>query len=314
MKHAIRRAVLGIFTAILASFLLVNPATADNHVWEYVVPYMPGTARTAYHNTFIVLSNPQEVSAHLDIKAHVAGSESTVSCGTLDDLAPNEIRRYARNAGSLCVASDESRDSALRIRTAEGVEVTGYLVLSDSRNRALIPLDVNRVEPAPPEGISISSLTLQGLTNRYHRVSVRLRSSSGSWPYRMVACMHVRTTDFTEDGLFNDASRNCSLPNEQLRGWNSPSGQYLNIISHDGNKLSEIASVDYQLAGSGGWGGGTWLQSPLTVRVCIHSIPVDGVLPAPILCRTVSTPAASRSNAQADTETEAPESVTTTGN
>ena len=299
MKHAIRRAVLGIFTAILASFLLVNPATADNHVWEYVVPYMPGTARTAYHNTFIVLSNPQEVSAHLDIKAHVAGSESTVSCGTLDDLAPNEIRRYARNAGSLCVASDESRDSALRIRTAEGVEVTGYLVLSDSRNRALIPLDVNRVEPAPPEGISISSLTLQGLTSgrgRY-RISVRLRSSSGSWPYRMVACSHARARDFNQDELFNNASRNCSLPNDQLRGWRPVSHggpQYLNIISHEGTKTSEIASGDYYFSDA------LYLYSPLTVRVCIHRVPVDGVLPAPILCRTVSTPATSRSNAQAD--------------
>ena len=276
--------------AALAFILLPNPAAADNHVWEYVAPYIPGTARTAYHNIFIVLSNQQGDPAHLDIKAHVNGSDSSVSCGTLDDLGPYEIRRYARNAGTLCVASDESQDSALRIRTAEGVHVTGYLVLSDARNRALIPLDVARVEPAGPEGISISSLTVRGLADRryYYRVSVRLRSSSGSWPYQMVACVQSRSSDFNRNRLFNDATRNCSLPNEQLRGWRSVHGQtYINIVTHEGTHTSEIASSDYAV-------DDTSFHDPATFRVCINRVPVDGLLPPPhrlpnsLACRPIA--------------------------
>ena len=162
MNRAIRRAVLGIFAAILGSFLLVNPATANHHVREFVAPYIPGTDRSAYGNAFIVVTNQQPVSAPISINAYVNQSGTAQSCGTLTDLAPYEIRRFARNGGTLCVARDESADSSLRIRTIEGVHVSGYLVLAADRNRMLIPMEIASVDPVPVLDTSMVTLTRRG--------------------------------------------------------------------------------------------------------------------------------------------------------
>ena len=147
-------------TSRLAAFaalaLLASQAVADSHIREYVVPYVPGADRATFRNIFIVVTNHKGQSAPISINAHVNRSGTAQSCGSLTNLAPFEIRRFARNAGTLCVARDEDADSSLRIRTVEGVHVTGYLVLDASRNNALVPLDVFNVTPAgttptPPE-------------------------------------------------------------------------------------------------------------------------------------------------------------------
>ena len=281
----------------LAFALLATPAVADYHVDEYVVPFVPGAARTAYRNTFIVVTNQQGEPALIDIKAHVNRSVTSVSCGVLDDLAPFEIRRFARNAGTLCVAADEPEDASLRIRTAHGVHVTGYIVLSEARGNGFVPVDVISAEPAAPEGISFSRLTLQALTNRNYRLSVSLRSSSRSWPYEMVACVHARSDDINATHLYDNASHNCSLPNEQLRGWTAPrspdfnTGELLGILTSEGTSISDVANRDYSHN----------LRRPPIFRVCIHQAPDEGILPAPFLCDEVraGSPAAAQQDESA---------------
>lgn len=285
-------------TSRLAAFaalaLLATQAVADNHVREYVVPYVPGAERATFRNIVIVVTNHKGQSAPISINAHVNRSGRAQSCGSLTNLAPFEIRRLARNAGTLCVARDEGADSSLRIRTVEGVHVTGYLVLDASRNNALVPLDVFNVtpagttptppeppEPPAPEGISITGLTLE-YTGRRYRLSFRLRNSGDTWPGPLVACVHVRDRDSNETELFN-GSETCSLPNDDLRGWADVGGgaTYLNITTQDGTQLSELVTDDYTLSRD-------HRRDPLTYRVCINGPPVNDVIPPPITCDTVS--------------------------
>ena len=295
-------------TSRLAAFaalaLLATQAVADTHIREYVIPFVPGTDRAAYRNTVITVTNHQPEAAPISIFAHVNRSGSAQSCGSLRDLAPYEIRRFHRNAGSLCVASDEGADSSLRIRTVEGVHVEGFQVLAANRGNAFVPINVISTEPLPfgPDGISISTLTLHGTTERnVYRLSVRIRSSSGAWPGPMVACIQARHNDPHYTGLNDNPALNCSLPAEQLRGWVHGSGHYgtgaprpnrIQIVTHDGTRLSEVASADYRVQGY-------FLRDPLTYRACIHRAPVDGLLPAPITCETVTPSVPQADTAQA---------------
>ena len=269
----------------LAFALPAHHAAADGHVREYVMPFVPGAARIAYRNTFIVVTNMENQSALIDIKAHVNRSATSVSCGELEDLAPYEIRQFARNGGTLCVAADEPEDVSLRIRTVDGVHVTGYIVLSEARGNGFVPVDIIPTEPAGPEGITFSTLTLQGLTDGNHRLSVALRSSSRTWPYHMVACLHVRHTNPQYTGLYDDARRNCSLSNERVRGWQYPwAPQIIPIVTETGSATSEITRQDYA--------GDVSYRSPITYRVCISREPDDGLLPPPFLCKEVTLGAA----------------------
>ena len=235
--------------AFAALALLAGQAVADSHIREYVIPFVPGADRTAYRNTVITVTNHQPETAPISIFAHVNRSGSAQSCGSLRDLAPYEIRRFTRTAGTLCVASDEGADSSLRIRTVEGVHVEGIQVLAANRGNAFVPINVISTDPLPfgPDGISISTLTLHGTTSGYYRLNVQIRSSSGTWPGPMVACTHVRRADFQYTGLFDNHRRNCSLPNEQLRGWINPGGnpQIIAIETHNGTRLSTVASMTY---------------------------------------------------------------------
>ena len=303
MNRTIRRFAACLFSAIAASFLLASQAAAVHHVREYVVPFVPGAARGAYQNTVITVTNHQGDPAPISINAYVNRSRTAQSCGDITDLAPNEIRRFHRNAGTLCVARDESADAYLRIRTVEGVHVEGFQVLAANRGNAFVPINVVSTEPAGPDGISIRTLTLQGTQSGRWRVSVGLRSSSGIWPNQLVACIHARSDDFRDTRLYGTPGENCALPNEQLLGWttqfNTGRSNILNIRTQDGTHTSEIAHQDLQL-------GDLFHQAtPATVRVCIHRFPTDGVLPPPFLCDTVERVIAA--NAQADSEPEAPE-------
>ena len=154
--------------------------------------------------------------------------------------------------------------------------------------------------PTGPGEITIETLTLQGLINGHYRLSVRLRSSTGSWPIGgLIGCVQYRHSNFQTTALFDNPRYNCSLSNEQLRGWAVITNQvFMNIITHDGTHLSEIAHRDqssriYYFSPT----------DPVTYRVCIHNTPVDGVLLPPITCKTVSRRFAR--NVQADSEPEA---------
>ena len=272
-------------TAFAALILLSSQAVANHHVRAYVAPYIPGADRAAFLNAFIILTNQQPVSAPISIKAYLNRDSTAQSCGSLPDLAPYEIRRYLRNAGTLCVARDESADSSLRIRTVEGVHVSGFLVLAADRNRMLIPMEIDSVEPEGPAGITFSRLTLQGLANGGYRLSIALRSSSGTWPYPLQACVQVRSADPRDTYLHNRPTRNCSLPNEQTRGWTAPGGlgggtrdSIIGIVTQRGSHTSAVASADYDYYNPG---------TPPTYRVCIHRDSGD-VVPAPFLCDTVT--------------------------
>lgn len=292
-------------TSRLAAFaalaLLAGQAAAVHHVREYVIPFVPGADRTAYRNTVITVSNHQGDHAPISIKAYVNRSRTAQSCGDLTDLAPYEIRRFSRAAGNLCVAHDEPADSAVRIRTVEGVHVEGFQVLAPSRGNAFLPINVVSTEPAGPDGISIRTLTLQGTQSGRWRLSVGLRSSSGIWPGQLVACIHARSDNFRYTGLYGNPRENCALPNEQLLGWTTQfeigDSNILNIRTQDGTHTSEIAHVDLDLHYFN-------QTNPATVRVCIHRFPTDGVLPPPFLCDTVERVIAA--NAQADSEPETP--------
>ena len=274
----------------LAFALPAHHAAADGHVREYVVPYVPGAERTGYRNTFIVVTNMENQSALIDIKAHVNRSVASVSCGELEDLAPYEIRRFARNAGTLCVAADESEDASLRIRTVDGVHVAGYMVLDAVRGNGLVPVAVIPAEPAGPEGITFSTLAVEGLQNGRYRVRVGLRSSSRTWPYPLRACIQARSNDPHNTGLYDRPAVNCSLPNEQLRGWTYPSGydsvylSFMTIETHEGSATSVVAtSSEFKTTSSD-----DRPRKPPTYRVCIGEAREDGRFPPPFLCDTVT--------------------------
>lgn len=276
----------------LAFALPAHHAAADGHVREYVVPYVPGAERSAYRNTFIVVTNMENQNALIDIKAHVNRSVTSVSCGVLDDLAPFEIRRFARNAGTLCVAADEPADASLRIRTVDGVHVAGYMVLNAVRGNGLVPVAVIPTEPAGPEGITFSTLDVEGLTNGNYRVRIGLRSSSRTWPFPLRACVQARAVDPHHTGLYDDPGRNCSLPNERLRGWTRPGryghtpNQYRPIETHEGSATSVIATtLEFQTSA---FGHGEDSRNPPTYRVCIGEAREDGRFPPPFLCDTVT--------------------------
>ena len=304
MNRTIRRFAACLFSSIVASFLLASQAAAVHHVREYVVPFVPGAARTAYRNTVITVTNHQGDPAPISINAYVNRSRTAQSCGNITDLAPNEIRRFTRNAGTLCVANDESADSYLRIRTVEGVHVEGFQVLAANRGNAFVPINVVSTEPAGPDGISIRTLTLQGTQNGQWRLSVGLRNSSGLWPDQLVACVHARSSNFRDTQLYNQPAANCALPNERLLGWVAAGYDYssgihiLNFITQDGTHTSDIAHEDYPFSDL------FYLLTPLTLRVCIHRLPTDGVLSPPFLCETFTRNLAS--NAQADSDPETP--------
>ena len=297
-------------TSRLAAFaalaLLAGQASAVHHVREYVIPFVPGTDRGAYRNTVITVTNHQGDPAPISMKAYVNRSETAQSCGDLADLAPNEIRRFHRNAGTLCVANDERADAYLRIRTVEGVHVEGFQVLAESRGNAFYPINVVSTEPAGPDGISIRTLTMQGTQDGTWRLSVGLRSSSGIWPDPLVACIHARSHEARDDGLFSQPARNCALSNEQLLGWEAPtsstySGNTIDINTQDGTHTSEIAHSDFFAPSN---------VTRLTFRACIHSFPVgDGVLPPPFLCDTVSRDLAGNAQADSDPKTPAPDAT-----
>lgn len=295
MKHAIRRAVFGIFTAILASFLLVNPATADHHVRAFSAPFIPGAARGAYSNAFIMVTNQQSVSAPLHLKAYVNGDSMAQECATQPDLRPYEIRRFARSGGTLCVARDEQNDYSIRIRTIDGVQVSGYLVLAADRNRMLIPMEIGSVQPEGPEGISIGSVAVLGTNTRFSRVRVTLHSTSGLWPYPMQLCVQRKVRNPNYVGIINDASYNCALPNEVVRGWIYGNIYYntaLFVRQNDSN-TSLIANVDTDIRTALNEvepidGGRQHLSSPILLRVCINPLEEDGTVLHPINCRIIT--------------------------
>ena len=287
----------------LAFILLASPAAATHHIRAYVAPYIPGAARGEYSNAFIVVTNQQPVSAPISIKAYVNGSSTAQSCGTLTDLAPYEIRRFARGGGTLCVARAEPADYSLRIRTIEGVHVSGYLVLAADRNRMLIPMEIARTDPEGPEGISIGSLAVLGTTSGASRVSVRLHSASGHWPYPMQACVQIRTADPNFRDLVNNPPSNCSLPNEQVRGWYP--GNITRIVTLEGSHSSEIAHMDMNLNSPG------FFSDPVLLRVCINPLQEGGTVSRPILCWIITADGAVVRNVRANTAPDTPESATT---
>ena len=268
----------------LAFALPAHHAAADGHVREYVMPFVPGAARTAYRNSFIVVTNMENQSALIDIKAHVNRSATSVSCGELEDLAPFEIRQFARNGGTLCVAADEPEDVSLRIRTVDGVHVTGYIVLSEARGNGFVPVDIIPTEPAGPEGITFSTLDVEGLTNGNYRVRIGLRSSSRTWPNALQACIHARTNDLLHTGLYDRPAVNCSLPNEQLRGWTIAGDHIQGIETHEGSATSVVATSEEFFV----YGHPESPRNPPTYRVCISEARDDGRLPPPFLCDTVT--------------------------
>ena len=283
------RFIMAAFAFAFAFALPAHHAVADGHVREYVVPYVPGTDRASYRNTFIVVTNMENQTALIDIKAHVNRSVTSVSCGVLDDLAPYEIRRFARNAGTLCITPGETSDASLRIRTVDGVHVAGYMVLSDVRGNGLVPVAVIPAEPAGPEGITFSTLAVEGLQNGDYRVRVGLRSSSRTWPTPLRACIQARANDPHYTGIYNNPERNCSLPNEQLRGWTQPSrtrlrSSFLTIETQEGSATSVVAtSREFETRDSP-----SLPRNPPTYRVCVGEAREDGRFPPPFLCDTVS--------------------------
>ena len=176
----------------LAFILLATPAAATHHVRAFSAPFIPGAARGGYSNAFIMVTNQQSVSAPLHLKAYVNGNSTAQECATQPDLRPYEIRRFTRSAGTLCVASDEQSDFSVRIRTIEGVQLSGFLVLAADRNRMLIPMEIGSVQPEGPEGISIGSVAVLGTDSHYSRVRVTLHSITGLWPYPMQLCVQRR--------------------------------------------------------------------------------------------------------------------------
>ena len=137
-------------------------------------------------------------------------------------------------------------------------------------------------EPPAPEGISISGLSLEQADRYSYRLSFRIRSSSGTWPGRMTACLHSRAGDPTTEYLINNRNvlPTCALPNDRLRGWFNTSEDYLNVPTRAGTQLSELVTGVYYPRGS------VW--NPYTVRVCINGPPVNGEIPPPVTCDTVS--------------------------
>ena len=126
-----------------------DPVTPDPvaPVRAYIAPFIPGTAKRAFANAFIMVSNPQSVSAPIRLKAYINGNSSAQECATQPDLRPYEIRRFVRSDGTLCVARDEPSDFSVRIRTVEGVQLSGFIVLAADRNRMMIPMEIGSVEP-----------------------------------------------------------------------------------------------------------------------------------------------------------------------
>ena len=151
-------------------------------------------------------------------------------------------------------------------------------------------------EPPAPPGISIETLSMHPLTDGRYALLVRVRSSTGSWPTDgLIACVQHRLANSGYTGLFNDARGNCSLPNEQLRGWESSDPRFLNIITNEGTALSEYAGSGYRPDRF----GRDAVANPYTFRVCISRNPADGLLlPVPITCQTVSAPLPARRQAQ----------------
>ena len=101
-------------------------------------------------------------------------------------------------------------------------------------------------EPPAPEGISISGLSVEQANRYSYRLSFRIRSSSGTWPGRMTACVHHRTApDYR--GLIDNRNvlPTCSLPNDRLRGWDLASRTYLNVPTRTGTQLSELVTNVY---------------------------------------------------------------------
>ena len=102
----------------------------------------------------------------------------------------------------------------------------------------------------------------------------------------------ARANDPLYTGLNDNPRFNCSLPNEQLRGWTRPGGAdaygndtpYLAIETHEGSATSVVAtSRAFDTSGHD-----FEPRNPPTYRVCISEAREDGRFPLPFLCDTVS--------------------------
>lgn len=275
-------AALAVFAA-LAPLATSPPAAANHHVREYVVPFIPGEGRNNYSNVIIMVSNPQPKTATISMKAYVNRDSTAQSCDSIPPLEPYEIRRFARHSAGLCVSRGETKDFSLRIRTIEGVLLSGFIVLNPARGWSHVPMVIASVEPDGPDGITFSSLTLDRLASGDYRLSVALGSSSGLWPYTLRACVQTRMQDAATTELFDDPSHNCGLSNEQVRGWGqmkNTMGTFLNINTESGSQTSATASFDYERRGG--------QAVPLTYRVCIsRHDDDDDVVSTPFMCRNV---------------------------
>lgn len=217
-----------------------------------------------------------------------AGGARTLTAQALEAGGRNFGGRLGNGAGKwrLIVSSNVDLQVMNLLATP-----TGHLAnLSTVPGAAVAPGPTDPTippEPPAPPGISIETLTLQGLTSGQYRLNVRVRSSTGSWPAGgLVACFQVRARYLEDTTLIDNPRGNCSLPNEQVRGWVYPpfptgSGSIHAVITHEGTQLSEIMTWDrlYYL---------NYHANPYTYRACIHRAPVDSVLPTPIVCDTVS--------------------------
>lgn len=156
-KQAI--AALAAFAAL--ALLASQPAAAhddedgaDGNDRHYVVPFIPGEGESVhaknYNSVFIMVSNPQSGPAKFSMKAYLDGSTTAVSCDTIPNLAPYEIRRFARHLGELCADHDEAKSYSLRIETVKGVQLTGFYTLSERRGWGYVPMVITRVAVPPP--------------------------------------------------------------------------------------------------------------------------------------------------------------------
>ena len=144
MKRVI--AALAAFAA-LAPLAVSQPAAANNDARTYIVPFIPGKGGVAGRNhssASIRATNTTAGSANFSMKAYVdeEGELPAHSCGSISNLKPYEIRRFARHLNQLCVHGDDNRSYSLQIETVKGVHLTGFYHLREHRGLVLVPMEI----------------------------------------------------------------------------------------------------------------------------------------------------------------------------